>query len=276
MIVFPNCKINLGLHILNKREDGYHNIETIFYPVPLKDALEIIPSNNTDAISFSSSGLGISGDVADNLCIKAYQLLKKDFPKLSSVKIHLHKSIPMGAGLGGGSANAAFTLQLLNDQLKLNLSTSQLIDYALQLGSDCPFFILNKPCIAAGRGEILEKIAVDLSAYQLLLVNPDIHVNTGEAFAALNLQQVNTHHTSLKELIDHPINTWQQSLKNDFEKPVFEKYPVIKEIKETLYQMGASYASMSGSGSTMYGLFEKHLQPKMNFDPHFFVRLLSL
>lgn len=276
MIVFPNCKINLGLNILNKREDGYHNVETIFYPVPLKDALEIIQSDNTDPIRFSSSGLGISGGVSDNLCIKAYHLLKKDFPKLSSVKIHLHKSIPMGAGLGGGSADAAFTLQLLNDQLKLNLSTGQLIDYALQLGSDCPFFILNKPCIAAGRGEILEKISVDLSAYQLLLVNPGIHVNTGEAFATLNLQQLNTHHTSLKEIIDSPINTWQQSLKNDFEKPVFEKYPVIKEIKETLYQMGASYASMSGSGSTVYGLFEKHLQPKMNFAHHFFVRLLSL
>jgi 4-diphosphocytidyl-2-C-methyl-D-erythritol kinase len=265
MIVFPNCKINLGLRILNKREDGYHNLATIFYPVPLKDALEIIPSNGTDPVQFTGSGLSISGSADNNLCIKAYRLLKKDFPSLPPVKIHLHKSIPMGAGLGGGSADAAFTLQVLNDQLKLNLSTSQLKDYALQLGSDCPFFILNTPCIA-----------LNLSAYNILLINPGIHVNTAEAFAALNPPTVNTHLPSLTAIINQPINTWQQFLKNDFEQPVFQKYPVIKEIKETLYQMGASYASMTGSGSTIFGLFEKHLHPTIHFDTSFFVRQLSL
>ena len=276
MVVFPNCKINLGLHILNKREDGYHNIETAFYPVPLKDALEIIPSGNTDAIQFTSSGLTISEDAATNLCSKAYHLLKKDFPNLPTVKIHLHKVIPMGAGLGGGSSDAAFTLQLLNNWFKLNMSTTQLIDYSLQLGSDCPFFILNEPCIGSGRGEILEKIELDLSAYQLMLIKPGIHVNTAEAFGYLRMQKINHYSVSLKNIIAQPVNEWEQLLTNDFEASLFNKYPLIKEIKETLYTMGASYAAMSGSGSTVYGLFEKKLKPSTNFDPHFFVQLLSL
>ena len=276
MVVFPNCKINLGLHILNKREDGYHNIETVFYPVPLKDALEIIPSGNTDAIQFTSSGLTIRGDAASNLCIKAYHLLKKDYPTLPGIKIHLHKAIPMGAGLGGGSANAAFTLQLLNKQFQLNLSTTELIDYSLQLGSDCPFFILNEPCIANGRGEILNKIDLNLSAYQLMLINPGIHVNTAGAFGYVDLQKINHSAVSLNNIINQPLSQWQQLLTNHFEKALFNKYPLIKEIKETLYTMGASYAAMSGSGSTVYGLFEKKLKSSTNFDPRFFVHLVSL
>lgn len=276
MLAFPNCKINLGLSILNKREDGYHNIETIFYPVPLKDALEIIQSNETDHIQFSSSGLDIDGDTENNLCIKAYQLLRKDFPQIASVKIHLHKTIPMGAGLGGGSADAAFMLQLLNQQFSLNLSITQLISYALKLGSDCPFFILNTPCLGTGRGEILKEIVVDLSAYQLILVNPGIHVNTGQAFKFLNLNLENNDPSFLKDIIRQPIVTWYQHLKNDFEEPVFKMYPVIKEIKESLYHMGATYASMSGSGSTVYGIFEKQLQPEINFNPTYFIRQLSL
>lgn len=276
MLVFPNCKINLGLRIINKRADGYHDIETIFYPIPLKDAFEIIQSGNTNPVQFSSSGLGISGDPADNLCTRAYQLLKKDFPKLPSVKIHLHKTIPMGAGLGGGSADAAFTLQLLNNQFQLNLSTSQLSGYAVQLGSDCPFFILNQPCVGNGRGEILEKISLDLSGYQLLLINPGIHVNTGEAFSGLKIQGVNSHPVSLPEIVNQPIQCWPDSLKNDFEKAVFEKFPGIKEIKDTLYKTGASYAAMSGSGSTVYGLFKKSFSPAINFAPDYFVRLFSL
>lgn len=276
MLAFPNCKINLGLSILNKREDGYHNIETIFYPVPLKDALEIIQSNETDHIQFSSSGLDIDGDTENNLCIKAYQLLRKDFTQIASVKIHLHKSIPMGAGLGGGSADAAFMLQLLNQQFSLNLSTTQLISYALKLGSDCPFFILNTPCLGTGRGEILKEIVVDLSAYQLILVNPGIHVNTSQAFKSLALNPENNHPVFLKDIIKQPITNWQQHLKNDFEEPVFKMYPAIKEIKESLYHMGATYASMSGSGSTVYGIFEKQLQPEINFNPTYFIHQLSL
>jgi len=181
MLSFPNCKINLGLHILGKRDDGFHNLETVFYPVPFKDALELIPSTNT-GIEFTATGLAVDGNAADNLCAKAYHLLKKDFPEIPTIKIHLHKAIPLGAGLGGGSADAAFMLKLLNEKFKLNLSTDQLINYALQLGSDCPFFIINKPCLATGRGEMLEEIAVDLSAYKIVLINPGIHINTGWAF----------------------------------------------------------------------------------------------
>ena len=276
MLVFPNCKINLGLRILNKREDGYHNIETVFYPVPLKDVLEIIPFTDLTTINFSSSGLVIDGETENNLCIKAYQLLRTDFLKIPAVKMHLHKAIPMGAGLGGGSADAAFTLQLINRQFNLNLSTTQLINYSLQLGSDCAFFILNTPCAGTGRGEILEQIAVDLSGHQLILVNPGIHVNTGQAFAAMTLNPENRNLPSLKDIIKQPIFTWNDHLKNDFEEPVFKLYPAIKEIKESLYKMGAVYASMSGSGSTVYGIFKKQLHPQMNFNSTYFVSKHSL
>jgi 4-diphosphocytidyl-2-C-methyl-D-erythritol kinase len=175
MVAFPNCKINLGLHIIAKREDGFHNLETIFYPVALKDALEIIPASNaaTD-IEFSSSGLTVDGSTNDNICIKAYHLLKKDFTQLPNIKMHLHKAIPMGAGLGGGSADGAFALQLLNTKFNLSISTAKLINYAVQLGSDCPFFIINKPCYATGRGEILKEINIDLLKYKIALINPGI------------------------------------------------------------------------------------------------------
>lgn len=276
MIVFPNSKINLGLRIINKREDGYHNLETVFYPIPLKDALEIIEADNENSVQFTSSGLAVNGNETDNLCVKAYHLLKKDFSNLPSVKIHLHKNIPMGAGLGGGSGDAAFTLQLLNNQFKLNLSVPQLIEYALQLGSDCPFFIINKPCIGTGRGEILAEISLDLSMYNLIIVNPNIHINTGEAFNSLHLQKQNIPISSLKEIIRQPIESWRHSLKNDFELPVFDKHPAIKKIKDTLYQKGAAYAAMSGSGSTVYGLFLKNEQPSINFSTSFFARQLSL
>jgi 4-diphosphocytidyl-2-C-methyl-D-erythritol kinase len=276
MIVFPNCKINLGLRILNKRQDGYHNIETIFYPVPLKDALEIIVSENAAPVNFSSSGFIIDGDTENNLCTRAYHLLKKDFPQITAVKIHLHKAIPMGAGLGGGSADAAFTLQLLNQQFNLNLSAARLITYALQLGSDCPFFILNKPCLATGRGEIMEELTIDFSAYKIILVNPGIHVNTAHAFAALSLNPAAENLISLREIIQQPVTEWHQSLKNDFEETVTAMYPAIKEIKDTLYKMGATYASMTGSGSTVYGLFKKQLQPDINFNAGYFVSMHSL
>jgi 4-diphosphocytidyl-2-C-methyl-D-erythritol kinase len=263
MLLFPNCKINLGLHICNKREDGFHNLETVFYPVALKDALEIIPTPNSNTdIEFSSSGLTVDGNTKDNICIKAYHLLKKDFAQLPNIKMHLHKAIPMGAGLGGGSADGAFTLQLLNKKFNLNISTPQLLNYAAQLGSDCPFFIINKPCYATGRGEVLEETSVALSGHQIVLINPGIHVNTGWAFSQLTpaLPQ-----KSIKQIIEQPINTWQAELKNDFEKPVFEKYPAIKNIKEALYQQGAIYAAMSGSGSTVFGIFKNNLPHKTNF-----------
>lgn len=262
MIVFPNCKINLGLTILQKRKDGFHDLETVFYPIALKDALEIIINpGKSSSIEFSQSGITVEGNEENNICIKAYHLLKKDFPQLPPVKMHLHKTIPTGAGLGGGSADAAFTLLLLNKIVALNLSTSQLINYALQLGSDCPFFIINKPCLATGRGEILEPVTIDLSAYTFVIVNPGIHINTGWAFAQLvQVSNISKMLDTCKQIIHQPIQTWKNELSNDFEKPVFENYPEIKTIKEKLYESGAVYASLSGSGSTVYGVFKKRTE----------------
>jgi 4-diphosphocytidyl-2-C-methyl-D-erythritol kinase len=295
MIVFPNCKINLGLHILNKREDGYHNLETVFYPLPLKDALEVVRRDDgrqttddsaathhsplTTHVSFSSTGLPIAGDEANNLCIKAYQLLKKNFPSLPPIQMHLHKAIPMGAGLGGGSADGAFALKLLNDKFQLGLSTQQLIDYALQLGSDCPFFIINKPCFATGRGEILETVDLDLSAYKFAIVNPGIHVNTGWAFAQLNSNGSGLSFGSAqdkrpdpKQIIQQPIETWKDQLTNDFEEPVSKAHPEIANIKQQLYDAGAVYASMTGSGSTVFGIFKE--EPLLKFPENYSYKLI--
>jgi 4-diphosphocytidyl-2-C-methyl-D-erythritol kinase len=273
VVTFPNCKINLGLHILGKREDGFHNLETVFYPIAFKDALELIPAtNNTTDIEFTGTGLAVDGNAADNLCVKAYHLLKKDFPQLPLVKVHLHKTIPIGAGLGGGSADAAFMLNLLNSKFNLNLSTPKLLNYALQLGSDCPFFIINKPCFATGRGEVLEEISVDLSAYKISLINPGIHINTGWAFSNITPALPKK---SLMEIIQQPLETWKDELKNDFEAPVFATHPQIKEIKESLYQQGAIYAAMSGSGSTVFGIFEPTTAPISLKDSNYFIKTIN-
>ncbi|RYY69399.1 MAG: 4-(cytidine 5'-diphospho)-2-C-methyl-D-erythritol kinase [Chitinophagaceae bacterium] len=268
MISFPNAKINIGLNILGKRADGYHNLQTIFYPIALKDALEIIEApGQIEHVKFSSSGLTIQGKEEDNLCIKAYQLLKKDFAQLPSVAMHLHKVIPMGAGMGGGSADGAFALRLINSKFELGLSTIQLQAYALQLGSDCPFFILNKPCLATGRGEILQPIPFDLSAYRILIVHPGIHINTAAAFSQIDIAP-NT--ITLQELINRPIASWKDDILNDFEKPAFREYPEIARIKAALYENGAVYSAMSGSGSTVYGLFDLDDQPPIDFPQHYF------
>jgi len=270
MVVFPNAKINLGLTVLNKRDDGYHNLETVFLPILIKDILEIIPS---DKFEFNVSGILIDTKPEENICIKAYQLLKKDFHGLPSVKIHLHKAIPTGAGLGGGSADGAFILKLLNKIFELNLSTNQLINYALQLGSDCPFFIYNTPCIASGRGEVLEKIDLDLSAYKIIAINPGIHISTGWAFTQLSSALAAK---SIKDIIHQPINTWKDQLKNDFEEPVFKQHPEIESIKDELYNKGAIYASMSGSGSSVYGIFKKEETVNLSFPEKYFVKELLL
>lgn len=273
MLVFPNCKINLGLQILNKREDGFHNLETVFYPVPLKDALELIPTANKEIeIEFTGTGMTVDGKQEDNLCIKAYHLLKKDFPQLPSVKIHLHKAIPMGAGLGGGSADAAFMLKLLNSRFNLNISTTELINYALQLGSDCPFFIINKPCLATGRGEALEEIPLDLSSYKIILINPGIHINTGWAFSKINLY---SEKKSIKQVIEQSVGNWKNELINDFEEPVFSAHPQIKEIKEALYNQGALYASMSGSGSTVFGIFNLAIDTSFFKNKNYFIKIIN-
>ncbi|MBB1282813.1 4-(cytidine 5'-diphospho)-2-C-methyl-D-erythritol kinase [Flavisolibacter sp. BT320] len=273
MILFPNCKINLGLHILRKREDGYHDLQTIFYPFPLKDALEVVrhPSPPVTDVEYSGSGLQVQGDLSNNICIKAYHLLKQDFPDLAPVKMHLHKTIPMGAGLGGGSADGAFTLLLLNQKFNLGLSEEALLQYALQLGSDCPFFIRNQPSFATGRGEILEPISLDLSGYQFVVVNPGIHVNTGWAFSQIRPM---AERPSLKEIVQKPVETWKESLSNDFESPVSRQHPQIGRIKNLLSEQGAVYAAMTGSGSTVFGIFSKEAKPELDFPPSYFVRIV--
>lgn len=273
MVVFPNCKINLGLNIIRKRNDGYHDLETVFYPVPLTDALEVVRELSTvdgqrSTVNFTSTGLTINGTENDNLCVKAYQLLKQDFPDLPSIKMHLHKVIPMGAGLGGGSADGAFALQLLNNKFQLQLTTEQLITYALQLGSDCPFFIINKPCFATSRGEIMQPIDLDLSDYKIVLVNPQIHIGTGWAFSNIAPQ---VPATSIQEIIQQPVITWKDVLVNDFQTPAIQQYPAIGEAIHQLYQQGAIYSAMTGSGSTVFGLFEKNTKPRLTFPENYFV-----
>jgi 4-diphosphocytidyl-2-C-methyl-D-erythritol kinase len=251
MIQFPNCKINLGLSILAKRPDGFHELETVFYPLAVSDALEILPS---DSLKLTQTGIAVPGDPAQNLCLKAYDLLKKDFPQLPAVQIHLHKNIPMGAGLGGGSSDGTSALLILNQQFSLGLNDLQLIHYASQLGSDCPFFVYNKACHATGRGEILTPIELDLSHYQFLLVHPGKHISTAWAFQQL---KPNSKSESIQSIIQQPISEWKGLLINDFEAPVFNAEPVLQTIKEQLYQLGAIYASMSGSGSSLFGIFPK-------------------
>jgi len=251
MIQFPNCKINLGLSILSKRADSYHELETVFYPIAVSDALEILPATN---LTLTQTGIAVPGDPAQNLCLKAYHLLKKDFPTLPTVQMHLHKNIPMGAGLGGGSSDGTAALIMLNQQFDLGLNDQQLIDYASQLGSDCPFFVYNKTCHATGRGEILKPIALDLSNYQFLLVHPGVHIATAWAFQQLN---PHTKSESIQSIIEKPISDWKNSLINDFEAPVFKAEPTLLQIKDQLYELGAIYASMSGSGSSLFGIFPK-------------------
>ncbi len=256
MIVFPNCKINLGLHILEKRPDGFHNIETIFYPIPFFEALEAVKA--PDGISsFSSSGLPVSPDGKPNICLQAYDILKNEY-KIPGVKIHLHKKIPAGAGLGGGSADAAFTLSLLNEIFSLNISKEKLHGFAGRLGSDCAFFLENKPMHARGRGEILTPLQISLNGFFLVLVIPPIHVSTAEAYADIRPK---TPSVPLREAIRKPVEEWEQFLKNDFEETVFIKYPEIQKIKSQLYREGALYASMSGSGSAVFAIFKEAPAP---------------
>ena len=273
MIVYPNCKINLGLHILRKRADGFHDLETVFYPIRFTDILEVIPDRNTkeQSVQYTQSGLSIDVDPAANLCVRAYELLKKEYPRLPAVRIYLHKKIPTGACLGGGSADASFTLSLLNDYFKLEIPDLRLQELSLELGSDCPFFILNKPCYATGRGEILEPVAVDLSGYTLVIVNPGLHVSTAKAFAGVRPA---IPAKSIKEIIAQPVSSWVEELVNDFEKPLFYEYPEIAAIKEELYHKGAIYASMSGSGSTVYGLFPAGKPLILNLPPAYFIKVL--
>ena len=251
MIVFPNCKINLGLHITRKREDGYHDLETIFFPLEINDILEFIPSQT---FHFQSSGVPVSGNADQNLCVRAYHLLKHEFPQIPDITMHLHKVIPMGAGLGGGSADGSFVLTALNKYFQLGLDVEKLIALSLQLGSDCPFFIINQPCFASGRGEIIEPVRINLSGLYIILVYPGISVSTAEAFSGIRPKMPAY---SLREKIQEPLHTWKEWMINDFEKTVFGRYPEIGKIKGNLYDKGAEFAAMSGSGSACFGIFRQ-------------------
>lgn len=264
MVSFPPCKINLGLNIIGKRPDGYHDLITCFYPVQWCDILEIIPSTS---FAFTTTGLPVAGNSEDNLCVRAYHLLKKDFD-LRPVAIHLHKIIPMGAGLGGGSSDAAWTLRILNQIFNLRLSPESLSKYASQIGSDCAFFVQDDPMLGEGRGEILTRIGVNLKGKFIVIVKPDVHVSTAEAYAGVKPGQPER---DLKEVLEQtPVQDWRYSVKNDFEESVFRKHPVIGEIKENLYHAGALYASMSGSGSAVFGIFKEAVDLKRTFVHHLY------
>ncbi|MCC5922372.1 MAG: 4-(cytidine 5'-diphospho)-2-C-methyl-D-erythritol kinase [Crocinitomicaceae bacterium] len=258
MVVFPNCKINLGLQVIAKRSDGYHEVASVMYPVPINDILEIVPGKQAnDEISFS--GTKIPGKWEDNLIFKAIALLRQNFD-IPPLKIHVHKAIPMGGGLGGGSSNGTYTLILLNDLFDLNLSENQLRDYASKLGSDCPFFVSNTAQLATGRGEILLPMSLDLGGKFLMLVNDGTHISTQMAYGSI---QPKLPEQQLLQIIECPLEDWQNVLVNDFEAPIMQQFPKLKTLKEKLMNNGAIYAAMTGSGSTMFGIFEKN--PAIDF-----------
>lgn len=258
MNISPIAKVNLGLNVVERRADGYHNLQTVFYPVDIKDALEVFPM----ASDFPSevdcdikvTNIKVEGDEQRNLVVRAYNLLKHDFPALPRVHAHLYKGIPTQAGMGGGSSDASAMLLLLNREFGLNLSEQQLINYAAQLGADCPFFILNRPAYAEGIGEQLTPITVDLNGWYMAVVRPDIPVPTKEAFARITPKMPSK---CCKDIVAQPVETWKDELTNDFERSVFTIHPELAAIKEQLYQLGATYAAMSGSGSALFGLFEQ-------------------
>lgn len=258
MIWFPNAKINLGLNVVEKRSDGFHNIETVFYPAPWRDALEIIEDRyglRSEKIKISFSGIRVEGDPEKNLVARAFSLLDQLFD-LPPVKIHLHKAIPMGAGLGGGSADAAFTLKGLSELFALKLEEEKLVALAAQLGSDCAFFIRNRPAFATQKGDRFEDCGIDLSAYKMIIVWPGIHSNTAEAYAGIAPARPAQ---SCRDIVLKYISHWKEELENDFEKTIFARYPEIGRVKEKLYSAGAVYAAMSGSGSAVFGLFREEI-----------------
>ncbi len=266
MISFPNAKINLGLEILNRREDGYHNICSLFYPVNWCDVLEIIPASK---FSFQSSGLTISGNLEENLCVKAYRLLQNQY-NLPPVAIHLHKIIPMGAGLGGGSADASFTLMMLNDIFNLNLSPFKLMNFAGQLGSDCAFFVQNTPSLATNKGDDIHPVPFSLAGKHIIIIYANIFISSAKAYA--NIKPRNKRSHLLEDLNKRPIQEWQQYIVNDFEKNAYEQFPILRKVIFYLHQLGADYISLTGSGSAIYGIFKNKPEiKKSGIDPYFLV-----
>ena len=274
MICFPNCKINLGLNIVNRRADGYHDLETVFYPVTgLHDALEVTVANAHEEreYTFQQYGNALDCEPETNLVVKAYQLLEETYPDLRPITIHLLKHIPSGAGLGGGSADAAFMLKLLDQLFELHLSTTQLEQLAVQLGADCAFFIQNQPTFATGIGDVFSPISLSLKDYQIIIIKPNVFVSTKEAFAHIHPQRPTV---SIVDILQAPISEWRQYLVNDFEASIFPQHPQIEAIKRLLYDNGAEYASMSGSGSSVYGLFKPNTElPNLTQSPdHFYYK----
>ncbi len=252
MLVFPNAKLNLGLYVTERRPDGFHNLESVFLPLPWTDALEILPAAAGRPTSITLTGRPIPGDPATNLCVRAYELLQADFPQLPPVQIYLHKIVPIGAGLGGGSADAAFALKAANELFHLNISAEDLERYARQLGSDCAFFIHNKPVLAVGRGDVFHEIDLNLTGTGCVVVYPNLHISTPTAFAGIRPQPP-LH--GLRAALAQPLETWRDTVSNDFEKSLAPIYPVLADVKHQLYAAGAAFASLSGSGSAVYGLW---------------------
>ncbi|UCH14644.1 MAG: 4-(cytidine 5'-diphospho)-2-C-methyl-D-erythritol kinase [Bacteroidales bacterium] len=267
MICFPNAKINIGLNITGRRPDGFHIIETILYPIELCDVLEFVENENTGDEDYRLNCTGIELKTApeENICIKAYKLLKKDFD-LPGISIHLHKIIPVGAGLGGGSSDAAYMLKNLNKEFRLNISNKKLFDYASRLGSDCPFFINNKPVFAYETGTKFKEIDLTPKGNYIIIVYPGIQISTGHAYSKAFIKKPEK---SLQETVQLPLEEWKNVIKNDFENTIFPKYPELKNIKKDLYDMGALYASMSGSGSALYGIFDAVPEIKMSLRKYF-------
>jgi 4-diphosphocytidyl-2-C-methyl-D-erythritol kinase len=252
MLAFANAKINIGLNVTEKLANGYHNIQTVFYPIKIHDVVEITDS---EALSCQVAGIEIDGDPEDNICYKAFKLIQTDF-NIPNQQITILKHIPVGAGLGGGSSDAAHLIKLLNKKFELGLAVTEMEHYASKLGADCAFFIENKPVYAFGKGDQFKPLQLDLSAYNVVLVKPDIHVSTAEAYAGMVPKAAEE---DLPLLVGQPLHTWKNQIKNDFEQMVFQNYPEINNVKNTLYQYGAIYAAMSGSGSSVFGIFDKQV-----------------
>ena len=258
----PNCKINLGLHVTSRRADGYHELETIFLPIDFSDSLTAEAANR---FVFSQSGITVDCPPDDNICVKAYKTMKEHYPQIGDIHLHLEKRIPFGAGLGGGSSDAASTIILLNKLFGLNLNQADMCAIAKKLGADCPFFIYNQPCYATGIGDRLEPIDFQLSTFnfQLILLKPPVSVSTADAYRGIAPQPS---HIDLREAVNKPVDTWHTLIVNDFEATVFKKYPIISQLKQRLYDSGALYASMSGSGSALFGLFEELPNERLPFE----------
>ena len=271
MITFPIAKINLGLNVVERRPDGYHNLETVFYPVNIKDALELTMMNTKFPspvdCDIKVSNLNVEGDEQRNLVVRAYQLLKCDFPQMPRVHAHLYKVIPTQAGMGGGSSDCAYTIRLLNEMFTLGLTEQRMIDYAAQLGADCAFFILSRPSYAEGIGERLVPVSLDLSSYYIGVVRPDIPVSTREAFSLIKPVKPAK---CCRDVVLQPIETWRDELSNDFEQSVFALHPEIEAIKQRLYNLGAVFAAMSGSGSAVFGIFQDPIEISKHFPSDMF------